>query len=94
MAETVRELIARLSAEIERDDGWMEIDLVDDGPCLVGGSIVCGAEIVEFDDDSGFRAAVPYDLVCAVRTGRQGFHENGLRRFTIEREPQEYRRAG
>ncbi|MCX5480580.1 hypothetical protein OSH08_16375 [Kaistia geumhonensis] len=70
--ETVREMIARIDAEMASVCGWIEIEHVDEGASLASGRLTCQAEAVEFEDDAGFRVRVPYASVSAVRFGRQG----------------------
>lgn len=70
--ETVREMIARIDAEMRASCGWIEIEASADGPHLASGNLRCHAESVEFDDDAGFTTEIAYASVVAIRFGRQG----------------------
>ncbi len=72
MTESVRELIARLCAEMDQGTTWLEIDRQEDGSHLVAGSVQCHAEAVEFDEDSGLHMVIPFSSLVALRYGRQG----------------------
>lgn len=77
MAETVRELIARIDGEIRDQAGWLEIVEAGEGAHLAGGPVRCRADAVEFDDDSGFTTVIPYAAVVALHYGRQGGFDRG-----------------
>ena len=70
--ETIREMIARLEAEVAAMRGWIEVEGAEDGAHLAGGHLACRVDAVEFDDDAGFRARIPYSSVVAIRFGRPG----------------------
>ncbi|SHG29731.1 hypothetical protein SAMN02745157_3947 [Kaistia soli DSM 19436] len=72
MMETVREMIARIDAEMQAAAGWLEIERLEDGPHLASSGVRCQADAVEFDDDAGFTTRIPYGSVVAIRFGRQG----------------------
>ncbi|HWJ73184.1 MAG TPA: hypothetical protein VNX29_08475 [Kaistia sp.] len=72
MMETVREMIARIDADMQAAAGWIEIERRDDGAHLASGALRCQADAVEFDDDAGLTTRIPYGQVVAIRFGRQG----------------------
>lgn len=80
MNEHLRDFIAHLAEEAERRAGWLELEGSDGAAHLVGGSLACHEDGVAFEDDSGLLAEMPYRLIAAVRTGRQGEPGTGRRR--------------
>ena len=80
MNEHLRDFIAKLAEEAERRTGWLELEGCDGAAHLVGGSLACHEDGVAFEDDSGLLAEMPYRLIAAVRTGRQGEPGAGRRR--------------
>lgn len=80
MNEHLRDFIAKLAAEAERRAGWLEFEDCDGVGHLVGGGLACHEDRVAFEDDCGLFAEMPYRMIAAVRTGRQGENGAGRRR--------------
>ena len=72
-SETLAQTIARVHGEARKANHWLAIEKVGGGAYLISGDdLTCHADSVEFTEEGGFHAVVPYAQIISIEVRRRG----------------------
>ena len=71
-SETLAQTIARVYGDAWKTNHWLAIEKVGGGTYLISSDdLTCHADSVEFTDEGGFHAVVPYAQIISIEVRRQ-----------------------
>ena len=72
-SETLAQTIARVHGDARKSNHWLAIEKVGGGTYLISGDdLSCHADSLEFTDEGGFHAVVPYAQIISIEVRRRG----------------------
>jgi len=71
-SETIAQTIARVHGDARKSNHWLAIEKIGGGAYMIGDDLTCHADSVEFTDEGGVHAVVPYAQIISIEVRRRG----------------------